>query len=78
MLSKEIFKKTINNLMYAYPTWKIEISSSDCMTFWYENFKNFDNNSFVKGIESYIRDIKEYPTISELRRKIIDVQRYET
>jgi hypothetical protein len=76
MLDKKTFKQGINNLIYSYPLWRIDVSNVECMKFWYDNFNNFDNDSFIEGINTFVRNNKEYPTISELRNVIIKSQRY--
>lgn len=66
MLSKEIFKQEIENLVYAYPTWKMKYTEPKAMRTWYRNFESMNDSQFIKMVDKYIKTQTWNPTIAGL------------
>lgn len=66
MLSKEIFKQGMKDLVIFYPTWNVALMEKDAIQRWYEMFENIDENTFKKMIEEHIKTVKFNPTVASL------------
>lgn len=83
MLDKNIFTFKMNELLMAFPSWKIKYDDPDTMKFWYMKFRKMDDKRFVYMVDSYMDGENFPPTIKGLNdhdnipRKSIDQLRHE-
>jgi len=68
MLDKEVFFKNMDNLLMAFPNWKLDVENVEIMKFWYKAFKNFDDARFGYMIDQFILNENFNPTIGGLRQ----------
>lgn len=68
MLGKEVFFVNMENLLMAFPNWKLNVEDVEIMKFWHTAFKNFSNERFVYMIDQYINNENFNPTIGGLKR----------
>lgn len=67
MLDKQVFKKGMQQLLYAFPNWKIKLDDQEVARFWYMRFKDFENERFMQMVDKYIENEKFDPTIKSLK-----------
>ena len=60
MLDKELFKEQMERLAVLYPNWKIDITDSEVMKIWYNEFKDYEDKIFKQKVQDYI-DQETYP-----------------
>lgn len=68
MLDKEVFKAGMQDLTMSYPNWKLDVTDSDTMRFWYERFKAFGDDRFIYMVDQYIASNDFNPTIAGLNK----------
>ena len=68
MLSKKTFKQQIKRLSILYPNWRIDISDSATMKFWYEEFKNYSDEVFEMQVNNYINEQTYPPTVAGIKK----------
>lgn len=66
MLNKDVFKKGMEDLCIAFPTWKLDISDRNVMSTWYQFFKGWKEQDFKATIDKYIMENEKLPTIAGL------------
>jgi len=69
-VNKYLFVNQIKKLVSVFPTWKYDTQSKDVMNLLYEYLGYCDDNHFVQGINDYIINESNNPTISGLRKYI--------
>lgn len=67
MLDKDLFKRQMERLAVLYPNWNINITDSEVMKIWYNQFKDYDSKYFVKMVDKYISESKYPPTVAGLK-----------
>lgn len=67
-LSKEVFKQKLQELIFCYPNWSMDIENKEAVMAWYRRFKNYNEEDFKKGVDRYIDQKKYPPTVAELKR----------
>lgn len=67
MLDKEVFFANMDNLVMAFPNWKLDFDNPDVIKFWYSNFMNLDNERFAYMVDKYINNETFNPTIKGLK-----------
>ena len=67
MLEKETFKNGIQELVYAFIDWKIDVKNQEIMKIWYRNLNDYSEDIFLKGVQKYIKTQRYNPTIASLR-----------
>lgn len=68
MLDKELFKKQMERLAVLYPNWKIDITDSEVMKIWHEEFEDMAEEEFVNKVDSYISESKYPPTVAGIKK----------
>jgi len=68
MLDKEVFFKNMDNLLMAFPNWKLDVRDVETMKFWYTVFRSFDNARFAYMVDQYINNEQYNPTIGGLKQ----------
>lgn len=68
MLNKEVFFQNMDNLLMAFPNWKLNVEDVKVMRFWYNAFRNFDNARFGYMVDQYIDNENYNPTIGGLKK----------
>ena len=68
MVDKEVFVKKIMELKMLYPNWKIDTSSSETMKLLYKYLGYAKNEAFIKGIDEYIENESNNPTVAGLKK----------
>lgn len=68
MLSKKVFIFKMEELLMSFPNWKIDNDDPRTMSFWYNNFSNLSDDSFVHMVDQYISNENFNPTIGGLKR----------
>lgn len=63
MLDKEVFFNGMDELLMAFPSWRLNVEDKKVMKFWYSKFTHMDNERFTYMVNSYINGESYPPTI---------------
>lgn len=66
MLSKEVFKREFQKLVYVYPNWRFQFDSSEAVQAAYSYFKELKDEEFEEMVTNYIINEKFPPSIASL------------
>lgn len=75
MLGKDVFKSKMNELLMAFPNWKINNNDPTTMKFWYGKFKKMSNKDFNDMVDNYIGGEQFAPTIKGLKEYDISAKK---
>lgn len=67
MLNKSTFKKGMQQLLLAFPNWKVRLDKPDVASFWYTKFNKYSDEQFLVMVEQYIENERFDPTIKGLK-----------
>ena len=70
MLDKDVFADKMEDLYIAYPDWRANISNQEFMAFWYDKFKQYENDRFKSKVDNYINEVEFRPNIARLKNFI--------
>src|SRR5690625_324762 len=68
MLTKETFSFKMNELLMAFPNWKIDNNDPETMRFWYYQLKDMSGDRFVAMVDQYINNEQYNATIGGLKQ----------
>lgn len=66
MLSKEVFKKELQKLVYIYPGWKFQFTSKEAVQALYSYFADIEDKEFTEMVTNYVINEKFPPTVASL------------
>ena len=66
MLSKEVFKQEMTNLVYVFPNWNADIENPNVMRAWYRHFQRMDDMNFKAMVSKYTQEERFNPTVAGL------------
>lgn len=72
MLSKEVFKKEIQDLAVCFPNWNIDLGDKRVLQVWYSMFNNQEDEDFKTMVNRYKKSEKFNPTIAGLLYHKVD------
>lgn len=67
MLDKDTFFEKFDELVTAYPSWKLDFGNARVVKFWYSKFEDMESGHFIHMVDSYIEKERFNPTIAGLR-----------
>lgn len=67
MLNKDVFFNKMDELVMTYANWRLKYDDVKTMKFWYDKFKDFEDERFIQMVDKYLANEKFNPTIAGLR-----------
>ncbi|HSN66724.1 MAG TPA: hypothetical protein VLS94_08790 [Fusibacter sp.] len=74
MLSKEVFKQKIKDLIDFYPTWGIKADDKSVVAKWYSKFSKLTDTEFIDMVNLHIEKVRFNPTVASLNDFRIEVR----